>query len=141
MPFNEKRVLIVEDEHEVAFLLGRHLDAFGYSTKIARNAEEALEEVSQFNPDVVLLDIYLPGKDGWSVLKDIRRHDSSSGGHSPRPVIVLSSRERFEPRINPDWSSISSFVAKPYSLDELLSAIDKALKGRNGFGPSPFSRQ
>lgn len=127
MQLNGKRILIVEDEHEVAFLLGHHLEAFGYLARIAHNAEEALHEVSEFDPELILLDINLPGKNGWAVLKEIRSLDFSTAYCRMRPVIVLSSRERFGERPDPDRFSVVSFVSKPYALDELCAAIERAL--------------
>jgi len=124
---NGKRILIVEDEYEVAFLLGHHLESFGYLAKIAHNAEEALREVSEFDPELILLDINLPGKNGWTALQEIRLLDSSAASHRSRPVIVLSSRERFGDRPDLRQLSVASFVGKPYALDELCAAIEKAL--------------
>lgn len=82
----EKTILLIEDEKLIQDLLTRKLLAQGYHVELAQDGEEALEKIGQLRPDLILLDIILPKKDGMEVLEHIHRNESLS----QIPVIIIS---------------------------------------------------
>lgn len=116
-----EQVLIVEDEQDVAELLRYNLEKERYRPVVAHTGEEALEAVRFRIPDVVLLDIMLPGLDGWDVCRILRE---SPKGKSV-PVIMLTALSSEEARIQGLTLGADDYVSKPFSIRELLLKIRK----------------
>ena len=120
----QSRILIVEDDPDQAALLDRFLSQWGYETKIAPDGPEALEFMESFDPDLVLLDIFLPQLPGLEVLKKIRAHDKSVSV----PVFIMSADDSDEIRIVGMSTGASDFIKKPIQLADLSMRIQQALE-------------
>jgi signal transduction histidine kinase len=114
-------VLIVEDEPDVAELMRYNLAREGYVTIIAESGDSAVEAALQSTPDLILLDIMLPGMNGWEVCQTIR--DSANGKHVP--IIMVSALTTEESRIKGLSLGADDYITKPFSVQELL------IKARN----------
>jgi two-component system KDP operon response regulator KdpE len=115
------RVLVVDDEPQIRRALGINLRARGYDVDLAATGEEALELAARFHPDVVVLDLGLPGIDGVEVIQGLR-------GWSQVPVIVLSVRESERDKVAALDAGADDYVTKPFGMDELLARLRAALR-------------
>jgi len=112
-------VLVVDDEPQVVWMLQFSLEAEGYRTYAARNGQEALDELAEHRPSLMLLDIMMPVMDGWSVLERLRQFPADE-----RPkVIIVSARSSLRDRAKATELGADAFVAKPFSVDELMGVI------------------
>ena len=118
-----EQVLIVEDEPDVAELLRYNLEKEKYRTMVAHSGEEAIEAVRRQMPDFVLLDIMLPGLDGWEVCRIVRE---SANGESV-PIIMLTALSSEEARIQGLTLGADDYVPKPFSIRELLLKIRRLI--------------
>lgn len=114
----KKRVLIVEDKPHARTLLHTYLTEAGYVTEIATNGVEALEKAKLWKPDVITLDILLPVKDGWQVLRELKEHPLCKD----IPVIIISMVD--ERNVGFGLGAVEYFV-KPVQKNELIAAIRK----------------
>jgi DNA-binding response OmpR family regulator len=112
-------VLVVDDEPQVVWMLQFSLEAEGYRTYAARNGQEALDEIADRRPGLILLDIMMPVMDGWTVLERVQQLPE---GERPR-VIVVSARSSLRDRAKAAELGADAFVAKPFSVDELMGVI------------------
>jgi two-component system, OmpR family, KDP operon response regulator KdpE len=122
------RILIVEDEHELARALRINFRARRYDVDIAGTAAVALDLAARNNPDLVLLDLTLPDLDGLDVIRGLR-------GWSDVPVVVLSAREAQWDKVDALDAGADDYVTKPFGMDELLARIRAALR-RSGCHPT-----
>ena len=113
------RVLVVDDEPQIAWMLQFTLEAEGYQTLAAADGSTALDEVRQHHPGVVLLDIMMPVMDGWAFLEELQ---AIPAGERPR-VIVVSARSSLRDRAKAAELGADAFVAKPFSVDDLLAIL------------------
>ena len=118
-----KKVLIVEDDGNIAELLHLYLEKEGFETQVAGDGGKGVELFRSFQPDLVLLDIMLPVMDGWGVLKKIREHDKT-------PVIMLTARGEDVDRIVGLELGADDYIAKPFNPRELLARIHAVLRRR-----------
>lgn len=119
------KILVVEDSAVTRKVIVRALTENGYDVFEAKNAEEALTGIGVLNPDLVLLDIILPGgKDGYGILSEIRQ----TSGISKVPVIMLTSRDGLFDKIKGKVSDANEYLTKPFQPDELLLVVRKYLK-------------
>ncbi|WP_250655368.1 response regulator transcription factor [Alkalimarinus coralli] len=125
-PIARQRILVVEDESHIADGIRINLQLQGYDVKISTTGSAALIDWKQWQPDLVVLDIMLPGIDGIAVLKSIRLEDERL------PVLILSARNSAEDRINGLSHGVDDYLSKPFNLDEFLLRVDRLLK-RNGW--------
>ena len=113
-----KRVLVVDDEPPILRILGIKLRVSGYEVITALNGREALELVNSASPDIMLLDIIMPGMDGFQVLRKLRTYSSL-------PVIAFSARpENAEEALR---LGANDFLAKPFDVDDLVMRVRKIL--------------
>src|SRR5687768_13151882 len=110
------RVLIVDDDPAVLNALRRVFSLEGYEVHTADTGETALELVRRENPDLVVLDIMLPGLDGLSVCQRIRRQ-------SLVPILMLTARDTVPDRVAGLDSGADDYLVKPFSTDELLARV------------------
>jgi two-component system KDP operon response regulator KdpE len=115
------RVLVVDDEPQIRRALGVNLRARGYQVDLAETGEQALELAARHHPDVVVLDLGLPGIDGVEVIQGLR-------GWSTVPVIVLSVRESERDKVAALDAGADDYVTKPFGMDELLARLRAALR-------------
>ncbi|MFO7995575.1 MAG: response regulator transcription factor [Dehalococcoidia bacterium] len=111
------RVLVVDDESRILNFLSSKLRASGYEVLTASNGVEALEQVEAQEPDLVVLDVLMPQKDGFETLKEIRTF-------SPVPAIILSARGTNEDKVKGLSLGADDYLAKPFSPDELIARIE-----------------
>jgi two-component system, OmpR family, KDP operon response regulator KdpE len=115
------RVLVVDDEPQIRRALAINLRARGYEVDLASTGEEALEQAAQRHPDVVILDLGLPGVDGIQVIRGLR-------GWSPVPIIVLSVREQEADKVAALDAGADDYVTKPFGINELLARLRAAVR-------------
>ena len=113
------RVLVVDDEPQVVWMLQFTLEAEGYQTLAAADGRAALDEVREHHPSVVLLDIMMPVMDGWAFLEELQMIPATE---RPR-VIVVSARSSLRDRAKAAELGADAFVAKPFNVDDLLVVL------------------
>ena len=115
------RILVVDDEPQLLRALGTNLKARGYEVELAATGEAALTLAARTHPDVVVLDLGLPGIDGTEVIRGLR-------GWSAVPIIVLSVRETEREKVEALDAGADDYVTKPFGMDELLARLRAALR-------------
>jgi two-component system response regulator MprA len=118
-----ERILVIEDEPQIADLLRRGLLYEGYSVEIAGDGEAGLVMARDRPPDLVLLDLMLPGIDGLTVCKRLR---AGSGV----PILILTAKDAVRDRVAGLDAGADDYVIKPFSFDELLARIRALLRRR-----------
>ena len=116
------RVLVVEDEPRIASFVDKGLRANGFSVTIAPDGEDALARLATDAYDLVVLDIGLPGRDGFSVLSELR------GRGLRTPVIVLTARDSVEDTVAGLEGGADDYVTKPFRFEELVARIRARLR-------------
>ncbi|MFC1530045.1 response regulator transcription factor [Gemmatimonadota bacterium] len=116
------RILVVEDESNIATLLHDDLQIEGYEVEVARDGESALEMAKEQNFDLILLDIMLPGKDGYEVCRQLRREDVSI------PLIMLTARGQEAEKVLGLELGADDYITKPFSPLELRARIKAVLR-------------
>jgi len=117
------RVLVVDDEPQIRRALGINLRARGYDVDLAPDGEQALATAARTHPDVVVLDLGLPGIDGVEVIRGLR-------GWSQVPIVVLSVRDAEGDKVAALDAGADDYVTKPFGMDELLARVRAALRRR-----------
>jgi DNA-binding response OmpR family regulator len=115
------RVLVVDDEPQIRRTLAINLRARGFQVDLAATGEEALKAAAHQQPDVVVLDLGLPGIDGLQVIHGLR-------GWTRVPIIVLSVREREADKVAALDAGADDFVTKPFGINELLARLRAAVR-------------
>jgi len=115
-----KKILVVDDEENIRFLYKEELEDEGFTVELARNGEEALEKFNVFRPDLITLDIKMPGMNGIEVLKRIREHERNL------PIILCSAYGEYKQDLA-TWAS-DAYVVKCADLTELKETIRRLLK-------------
>jgi two-component system OmpR family response regulator len=116
------RVLVVDDEENITFLLGSALRHFGFDVTTAANGRQGLDAVRDFEPDLVLLDVMLPDLDGFEVCRRMRQDGERV------PVLFLTARDATEDRVRGLTLGGDDYVAKPFSLEEVVARIHAILR-------------
>ena len=117
------RVLIVEDDDEIAQVLQRSLRLEGYETRIAGDGEAALGAAAEYVPDLVVLDLGLPKLDGIEVARRLRASDDV-------PILVLTARDAVDSRVEGLDSGADDYLVKPFERQELLARMRALLRRR-----------
>ncbi len=115
------RVLVVDDEAAIRRTMSANLKARGYDVDLAETGEQALQLAARHHPDVVLLDLGLPGMDGLAVIDGLR-------GWSQVPIVVLSARGSERDKVAALDAGADDYVAKPFGMDELLARLRAAVR-------------
>lgn len=118
------QILVVEDERDIAALVGYHLTKEGYRVRTAGGGPEALEEMVSNRPDLIVLDLMLPGLSGFEVLAELRRRPEIAD----TPVIVLTARRDEIDRIKGLELGADDYVTKPFSPQELILRVAAVLR-------------
>ena len=118
------RILIVEDERDIADLIGFNLQRAGYEVIKAHDGVEGTELALRERPDLILLDLMLPGRDGYSVFRELRRDTRTVN----TPVIMLTARAQTEDRIQGLEAGADDYLTKPFSPKELMLRVQAILK-------------
>ncbi|MCJ7808795.1 MAG: response regulator transcription factor [Desulfobulbaceae bacterium] len=118
---NKVRILVVEDETHLAEGLKLNLELKGYDVTIAADGNSGLQKWKQWQPDLIVLDIMLPGIDGLSVLRNIRLEDERV------PILILSARGEPDDRVKGFSYGVDDYLAKPFNLEEFLLRVERLL--------------
>jgi len=118
----KRKVLVVDDEEDFAKALRIRLKANGYDVVLAHDSIQAIMMANQEKPDLILLDIMIPGGDGFSVTERLKQAEATR----PIPIIFLTGVPGGEGRAYK--SGVSGYIMKPYNPEELLETIHKALE-------------
>ncbi len=118
---NKTRILIVDDDINICQLLKLYLDKEGYENIAVHDGKQALEVFREFTPNLVILDIMLPGMDGWQVCREIRKFSNI-------PIIMLSARDETFDKVLGLELGADDYVAKPFEPKELIARIKAVLR-------------
>ncbi len=119
-----KTILLVDDEQDILDLLEFNLKTEGYRILTARNGEKALEVAERVNPDLIILDIMLPQKDGWTVLRELRTNPETK----TIPVIFLTAKSSEIDEVVGLELGADDYIVKPISLRKLLARVKTVLR-------------
>jgi DNA-binding response OmpR family regulator len=114
-----KRIMVVDDEENIRFLYKEELEDEGFTVELAKNGEEALEKIPDFKPDLITLDIKMPGMNGIEVLKRLREKDRKL------PIVLCSAYGEYKQDFT-TWAS-DAYVVKCADLTELKTTIRRLL--------------
>ena len=128
-----RKVLIVEDDHNIADLLRLYLEKEGYEVAIAPDGVKGVERFRSEQPDLVLLDVMLPGMDGWAVCRSIR-------AESKTPIIMLTAKSETEDKVYGLKQGADDYITKPFEMKEVLARIEAVLR-RSGMEPEKGGRR
>ena len=128
LPFSEKtkisqmKILIIEDEYSLADAISETLNKEGFSVKLETDGEKGEEEAIANVYDIILLDVMLPHKDGFSILKELRREKIET------PVIMLTAKSEIYDKLNGLENGADDYITKPFHMKELVARIKVILK-------------
>ena len=118
----DTRVLVVDDEATITDLVATALRYEGFDVAVASNGTDALRSAETFRPDLVVLDVMLPDRDGFTIVKRLR----ADGHHVP--VVFLTARDSTEEKIKGLTVGGDDYVTKPFSLEELIARVRAVLR-------------
>jgi len=125
----KETILVIDDDEKITSMLRRGLAFEGYTVRTARNGTEGLRALREEEPDLVVLDIMMPGVDGWEVCRRLREAGSRV------PVLMLTAKDEVGDRVRGLDTGADDYLVKPFALEELLARV-RALLRRSG-GPDP----
>jgi DNA-binding response OmpR family regulator len=117
-----KRILVIEDEPQMLLGLRDNLELEGYEVQTAADGDEGLNKAAAFNPDLVILDIMLPKKNGFEVCRELRSRSSSL------PIVMLTARSAETDKVLGLELGADDYVTKPFSITELLARVRAVLR-------------
>ena len=120
------RVLVVDDDEDSRRLLAHLLERKGYSVVLADGGPAAISTLEKTEVDVVVLDVMMPGMDGFAVCRELKKSQTTASV----PVILLTARDDMETRATGMKLGVSDFLAKPVNKEELYVRIRTQLEGR-----------
>jgi two-component system, OmpR family, response regulator len=123
-PATGTRVLVVDDEENITYLLGSALRHFGFEVRTEGSGRAALEAVRSYGPELVVLDVMLPDLDGFEVCRRMREEGNQA------PVLFLTARDATEDKVRGLTLGGDDYVAKPFSLEEVVARIHAILRRR-----------
>ncbi len=116
------KILIVEDEAKTAAYLTRGLQENGFVTDLARNGEDGAHLARTEPYDLIVLDVMLPGRDGWSIIAELRRREIAT------PVLFLTARDAVHDRVKGLELGADDYLVKPFAFSELLARVRSILR-------------
>lgn len=119
------RVLVVEDEPDLRRVIVQALEENGYAVDSAPDGEEGLQKAISWEYDVVLLDIMMPKKNGWEVLRELRKQRKT-------PVLMLTAKDTIHDRVRGLDGGADDYVVKPFSIAELLARVRALIRRSMG---------
>ncbi|MDG1670783.1 MAG: response regulator transcription factor [Akkermansiaceae bacterium] len=138
------KILVVEDEVDIATLVSFNLERVGYAVDMVHDGRAGLEKILKEQPDLVVLDLMLPGMDGFSILKEMQRDSRAN----QIPVLMLTAKSQIDDRIRGLESGVDDYLTKPFSPKELILRVQAILKRNKAtpgsvifsFGPFRFDK-
>jgi len=128
-----QRILVVDADRQIARLLRTYLEQSGYQALVAHDGESALHIIRRERPDLVLLDLMLPNRDGWEVTRVVRGDDSLQG----LPLIMLTARADDQDKIVGLELGADDYVTKPFNPREVVARVRAVLRRVQGEAPPP----
>lgn len=126
----DDRILLLEDDPNLGFVIREHLEAHGFSVMLRANGVDGLTETSKARFDLLLVDVMMPKKDGFTFTKEFRAKDTAT------PIIFLTAKALKEDRVQGFRIGGDDYVTKPFSIDELLLRIKAVLRRTKGAVPA-----
>ena len=117
----KKRILVIEDEKHIAEGLKLNLELKGHIVRLAPDGTTGLENWKKWRPDLIVLDIMLPGIDGLSVLRNIRLEDDRV------PILILSAKGDSEDKVKGFSFGVDDYLSKPFNLEEFLLRVERLI--------------
>jgi two-component system alkaline phosphatase synthesis response regulator PhoP len=133
---SQQRILVVDDDRAVVRLVQAYLEQANYHVLVAYNGETALQIIRRDRPDLVLLDLMLPDRDGWDITRTIRADPASSG----LPLIMLTARVTDTDKIVGLELGADDYITKPYNPREVVARVKARLRIQTGGAASPILR-
>ncbi len=118
------KILVADDDLNICEVLKLYLENDGYEVKCANGGIEAVETFKIFDPDIVLLDIMMPGKDGWQVCREIREQSS-------KPIVMLSAKGEVFDKVLGLELGADDYIVKPFDMKEVAARIKAVLRRYN----------
>ena len=128
-----KRILVIEDEPQMLLGLRDNLELEGYEVQTAADGEEGLTKAAAFAPDLVILDVMLPRKNGFDVCRELRARSNST------PVVMLTARSAETDKVLGLELGADDYVTKPFSITELLARVRAVLRRTASHKPATDS--
>ncbi|MFO7892417.1 MAG: response regulator [Longimicrobiales bacterium] len=125
-------ILIIDDDPDSVSILETFLEARGHAAHGAADGEAGLAAVDELEPDVVILDVMMPGMDGWEVARRIRRQPR----HADLRILMLTARDSQEARREGEAAGADAYMVKPVGLEDLGAGVDRLLGDGPGAGPT-----
>lgn len=129
------RILLIEDNRDLVFGLRNNLEIEGYEVETAEDGKAGLQAFAKANPDLVILDLMLPGLDGFRVLRSLRQ-----AGHST-PILLLTARGEEADKVRALRMGADDYVTKPFGLLELLARVEALLRRTQSARPATENRK
>lgn len=127
---NKQKILIVDDDENIAELISLYMTKECFETKIVYDGESALQAADSFAPDLILLDLMLPGIDGYQVCREIRQK-------SQTPIIILSAKGEVFDKVLGLELGADDFMEKPFDTKELVARVKAVLRRYKNTSPAP----
>lgn len=116
------KILLVEDEKKVANLIKKGFEEEGLSVDVAEDGNKALDFISSTDYDLIILDIMLPGKDGYEVLKEIKKRGVA------KPIMMLTAKDTTQDKVMGLDAGADDYMTKPFAFEELLARVRALLR-------------
>jgi DNA-binding response OmpR family regulator len=123
---NDETILVVDDNHDNVEILQTFLESRGYRVAAATDGKSALAKLEEVNPALVLLDVMMPGMDGWQVCRTIKNHPDFASVR----VMMVTAKGGFEDKFEGMRSGADDYVVKPVDLGELAEKVKRNLEAR-----------
>src|SRR6188474_159697 len=120
------RILVIEDEPQMRLGLRDNLELEGYEVETAADGDEGLQKANSFTPDLVILDVMLPKKNGFDVCRDLRSRSIST------PIVMLTARSAETDKVLGLELGADDYVTKPFSISELLARVRAVMRRAGG---------
>ena len=120
----KQKILIVDDDNNIAELISLYLTKECFETRIVNDGEQALKDFASFQPDLILLDLMLPGMDGWQICREIRKNYNT-------PILMITAKSEVFDKVLGLELGADDYIVKPFDTKEVLARI-KAVSRRVG---------
>lgn len=130
----DKKILVVDDDPNISELLKIYLEKEGYEVKTAGDGAEGVNYFKMYSPDLVLLDIMLPKKDGWQVCREIREMSS-------KPIIMITAKGEVFDKVLGLELGADDFVVKPFDMKELSARVKAVLRRYQAYAGQSDSKE